>query len=191
MPTYHAPQILHSLRGPNLLPSAWLPRQPHILCSGCHCSTRSIDSATQLTTHLRIRLNLEPTTAQMTLATKRIDGRGIVVANFLLLCVVSHSHANMIVACSTVAHGSILRCQTRETSMYIPPDVEWKFKTGDKNSLVYLSCSISECMFACTAISMALLLSGVAVPTSIGIEASVLLAVIIRWVVLVETYANT
>lgn len=46
-------------------------------------------------------------------------------------------------------------------------------------------------MFACTAISMAMLLSGVAVPTSIGIEASVLLAIVIGWIVLVETYAKT
>ena len=63
----------------------------------------------------------------MALASERVYGRRVVVADFLLLSVVAHAHADMVVA-------------------PIAPDVEGELKTRDEDALVYLSRSISKCM---------------------------------------------
>ena len=54
--------------------------------------------------YLGIRLNLKPPVTQMAFTSKGVNWSRVVVANFLLLGVVSDAHANVVVACSATAN---------------------------------------------------------------------------------------
>ena len=71
----------------------------------------------QIHAYLRIRLNLKPPFAEMALASERVDGRAVVGSDLLLLSVVTHAHANVVVACSATANCQRGRWDIDESCM--------------------------------------------------------------------------
>ena len=110
-----------------------------------------ITSSKKGETNLRVCLDLKPSTAKVALAPERKYGRRVVHADLLLLGIVANSHAYVGIASSAVGqrYGESWISGLTARSMYIPPDVEWKLKTSDENTLVNFPSSISQRMFAC------------------------------------------
>jgi len=95
--------------------------------------------------NLRIGLDFKPIVAEMTFASKRVYRGGIVVAYLLLLCIVSHTHADVIVASST-GNASQGEETTTEAMEHAPPDVERQLEASNENALVEFTCPVAESM---------------------------------------------
>ena len=54
-------------------------------------------------------MNLEPSIAQVTLASKGIDGGRIIHANLAFLSIIAHAHSNMVVAAEAMKRVNLLR----------------------------------------------------------------------------------
>ena len=89
----------------------------------------------------------------MALAAEGVYGGGVVVANLLLLRVVPHTHADVVVACSTMLHSEIWGTTTNVCGENSPPDIKRKLKASNENPLIYLPRSISKGMFAWVRVS--------------------------------------
>jgi hypothetical protein len=77
---------------------------------------------------------------------------------------------------ATVVHGDL------------PPYVEGKLKPGDQDALVDLARSVSQRMFACRMESQSpVSVSGSRRRTSVGVETSMFLSIVVRWIVFVES----
>ena len=122
----------------------------------------------------------------MALAPERVDRGGVVVANLLLLRVVPHTHADVVVACPALARSQNGR-QECMGGWCSPPDVEWELEAHNENTLVYLARPVSECVLAWVGVQASGSSGKAAVRTSVSIEATVFVWVIVRWVVFVES----
>lgn len=92
-------------------------------------------------------MNLEPAITQMAFTPKREDGCRVVCTDFLLFGIVSHTHTNVVVTCSTV--NETVRLEVSPNLIRnVPPYIEGQFKTRNQNALVDLSSSISQRMLA-------------------------------------------
>jgi hypothetical protein len=121
---------------------------------------------------LWVRLDRKPVATQVTLAPKSEDRRRVIVPNLFLLGVVPNAHTNVVVAPIAV---HILRTSAKQAmeGNSIPPNVEWQLKSSNEDALVDLPCSVSESVLA-----------------SVRIQATVLIWIIVRWVVFVESYLS-
>jgi len=91
----------------------------------------------------------EPTIAEMTFTTEGEDGRRVIHSDFLLLCIVADTHADVIVACSAKRMSMIQKDHQR----YLPPNIEWQLKARYKNALIYFPGPIPQGMFAWNRVS--------------------------------------
>ena len=112
----------------------WIPIFVFLPCTRSYNIPRVLTNTTQRgwppdtsITYLGVSLDFEPPVAEMALATERKDGCRVICADFLLLCIITNTHANMVVACSTadVGRGHSYICIVLTTRYWKAIQSEW------------------------------------------------------------------
>jgi len=138
-------------------------------------------------TCLGVCLNLKPSVTQVAFAPEGVNGRGVIRSDFLLLRIITHAHADVIVACST-APGR-LRCVR---CALVPWMTHHHMLKGSSNRVIRIPWSSlrarspSACLPSERVSQSRPDLSSTRTHTSVGVETSVLLPIVIWWIVFIE-----